>query len=98
MEKGKRHSRQKEQPSARHTPPFFFVETTGISHPHSLMPLPSGKGLEFHNISPLTLLALRRDSLGERSLCDSTADPDLVNYFQHLEETVVGHPLSPQHT
>lgn len=78
--------------------PHFILEMAGISHPHCLMPLPSGKGLEFHNISPLTLLALRLDSLGERSLCDSTADPDLVNYFQHLEETVVGHPLSPQHT
>lgn len=49
-------------------------------------------------ISPLTLLARRPDFLGERSLCVSRVDPDLVGYFQHLEEMVVGHPLSPRRT
>lgn len=85
---------------AYHTTPhfFFFLAVATISHPQSLMPLPLGKGLEFHNTYLLTLLALRFGSLGERSFCDSTADPDLVSYFEHLEETVVGHPFSSQHT
>lgn len=65
-----------------------------IIHPQSQMPLLSGKGLEFQNIYPLTLLVLSLDSLGDRNLCDSTADPDLVSYFEHLEGKVVGHPFS----
>lgn len=51
-----------------HTYPPLFLEMASVSHPHSLMPLPLGKGLEFQNISPLTLLALRHDPLGEKSL------------------------------
>lgn len=83
--------------SAHHTL-LFFSEMADISHPHSLMLFLSGKGLEFHIISLLTLLARRLDFLEERSLCDSRVDPDLVDYFQHLEEMVVGHLLSPRCT
>ena len=79
--------------SAHHTP--HFLEMADVSHPHSLLLFLSGKGLEFHIISPLTQLAPRPDFLEERSLCVSRVDPDLVDYFQHLEEMVVGHPLSP---